>query len=74
MPWKVVSKSVTQMSGEQCVMIPLALMMLQWPVDSWDFLVHYTFYFKHNSIPSIFNRWHRNIRWLHQWSWSDLVR
>ena len=72
MPWKVVSKSVTQMSGEQYAMISLALMMPQWHVDSWDFLVHRTLYFKQNAML-YFNRWHRNIHWLHQWSRSDLV-
>ena len=32
--WKFTSMDI----GEQCVMTPGAIMMPEWPVDSWDIL------------------------------------
>jgi hypothetical protein len=38
LPPKGVWRSATIMSGAQCVMISLVLLMLKWPADSWDSL------------------------------------
>ena len=37
--WRAEWKCATTTSGGQCVMIPGAVPMLMWLVDSWDFIV-----------------------------------